>query len=161
MPEVSGAEVGHTQTLQTIPRTLRVASVLLGVNLLLSVLTALMSILISDQLIELSLGRAPLASDHAVVHQLEIAFLIRAWSNVLVALLYAFLIWRLYSGKNRAWRRLMYVSAMGMAVVAYLLFLPYPLLFHIAQLAQLLVLFAMFALAVHPESRAWCQKKTH
>lgn len=143
-----------------MPRTLKAASALLGVNLLLSVIAALLSIVISDELIAITLGREPLASDRAAVNQLEITFLVRAWGNVVVALIYAFLIWQLHNGKRSAWRRLVWLSAFGMAGVAYLLFLPYPLLFHIGQLAQILVLFAMFALAVHPESRTWCQRRT-
>lgn len=143
-----------------MPRTLKAASVLLGVNLLLSVVAALLSIVISDELIALTLGREPLASDQTAVSRLEITFLVRAWGNVAIALIYAFLIWQLHNGKRSAWRRLVWLSAFGMAGVAYLLFLPYPLLFHIGQLAQILVLFAMFALAVHPQSRTWCARKT-
>jgi hypothetical protein len=143
-----------------MPPTLKAASILLGVNLLLTVLAALLSIVISDELIALTLGREPLPSDEAIVNQLEITFLIRAWGNVIVALIYAFLIWQLFNGKRSAWRRLVWLSAFGMAGVAYLLFLPYPLLFHLGQLAQIAVLFGMFALAVHPQSRAWCARKT-
>ncbi|MGH3544614.1 MAG: hypothetical protein ACRDPW_01575 [Mycobacteriales bacterium] len=143
-----------------MPPTLKAASILLGVNLLLTVLAALLSIVISDELIALTLGRDPLPSDQSTVNRLEIIFLVRAWGNVAIALIYAFLIWQLHNGKRGAWRRLVWLSAFGMAGVAYLLFLPYPLLFHIGQLAQILVLFAMFALAVHPQSRGWCQRKT-
>ncbi|MGH3429394.1 MAG: hypothetical protein ACRDQZ_17810, partial [Mycobacteriales bacterium] len=50
-----------------MPRALAAASVLLAINLLLSVVAALGSLLISDELVRLSLGREPLDSDHATV----------------------------------------------------------------------------------------------
>ena len=142
-----------------MPRTLAAAAILLGVNLLLSVAAAIVGILVSDELIELSLGRTPLPSDSAAVDSLEITFLLRAWVNVIIALIYAFLIWQLRNGNHAAWRRLVWLSGAGLVSVAYLLFQPYPMFFHAGQVAQILVLFAMFALAVHPDSRAYCQKR--
>lgn len=142
-----------------MPRTLMATAILLGVNLLLSMVAAIAGILMSDELIELSLGRTPLPSDSAAVDSLEITFLLRAWVNVVIALIYAFLIWQLRNGNHAAWRRLVWLSGAGLVSVAYLLFQPYPMIFHAGQVAQILVLFAMFALAVHPESRAYCQKR--
>jgi hypothetical protein len=143
-----------------MPRTLSAAAVLLAINLLLSVAAALGSLLISDELVRLSLGHEPLDSDHAAVMSLHISFLVRAWGNVAIALIYAFLIWQLRHGNRMAWKRLVWMSIFGMAGVAYLLFMPYPMWLHIGQLLQMFVLFAMFALAVHPESRAWCDRSS-
>ena len=142
------------------PRLVSVAAVLLMVNLALSVLVTIMSFIDRDEIVRLTLEHSnrQVVTDDA--RQAVISGLwIRAGANVLVGVLYIFFISRLYRGKRWAWRRLVWLSIAGGAGMIFLLTQPYPAIFKVEQVFQLLVLASIAFCVLHRDTRAHYAKR--
>lgn len=137
------------------PNLVRVAAVLLVVNLALSFLVTILSFAYRDEIVDLTLAHTQ--HDQAVTdaarHAIETGLWIRAGVNVLIGVLYVFLISRLYRGRRWAWRRLVWLSTLGCLGIVYLLFQPYPAVLKAEQVVQLLVLAAIAVCVLHPDTR--------
>lgn len=142
------------------PRLVDVAAVLLIVNLVLSVLVTVLSFVFEDDIIRVTLEHS---NRQVVTEQARQAVVtglwIRAGSNVLVGVLYLFFISRLYRGKRWAWRRLVWLSIAGAAGMIFLLTQPYPAIFKVEQVIQLLVLATIASCVLHRDTRAHYAKR--
>src|SRR5690348_3924338 len=93
-----------------VPKQVRVAAILLLVNLALSILVTILSFVYRDEIIRLTLEQSHNQAPTDAARQAVVTGLwIRAGANVLVGLLYLFFISRLYRGKRWAWRRLVWL----------------------------------------------------
>jgi hypothetical protein len=78
----------------------------------------------------------------------------RAVINVVVSVVYAFLVRALYRGRRWAYRRVILISAVGILGLAILQFTPYPTWMRIEQVLQAVVLAALLWFVLRPEVRA-------
>lgn len=135
------------------PRLVTIAAVLLMVNLALSILVTILSFVFRNDIIQATLNRAAVP-DETARQAVATSLWVRAGANVLVGLLYLFFISRLYRGKRWAWRRLVWLSLAGCVGIVFLLTRPYPPVFKVEQVIQLLVLASIAFCVLHPDTRA-------
>ncbi len=139
-----------------IPRTVTLASALLLVNLGLSVLVTILSLIEVDTLVRLALARQHANGGARLTPAAVRAGLyVRAAVNVAIGVWYFFLISRLRRGRRWAWRRMVWISAAGSLGVVYLLTQPYTTIFKVEQVVQLAILIAIGACTLHPTTRAF------
>jgi hypothetical protein len=138
------------------PPQVRTAATLLIANLVLSVLVTVLSIIEKNQIVEVTLRSAGHSGMTEAAARLAITVSIwsRAAANVVVGVLYVFLISRLYRGRRWAWRRLVWLSIAGSVGMIYLLTTPYPAIFKVEQVIQLAVLISIAVCVLHPRTRA-------
>lgn len=142
------------------PRLVHFATVLLMVNLGLSILVTILSFVYQDDIIRLTLEHTHRADVTAAVTQaIKTSLWVRAGVNVLVGALYLFLASRLRRGKRWAWRRMVWLSIAGGIGMIYLLTQHYPVIFKVEQVLQLLVLAGIGYCVLHPETRAHFAKR--
>jgi hypothetical protein len=142
------------------PRLVRIAAVLLLVNLALSVLVTVLSFVLKDDIIRLTLEQTHRQDATDTARQAVITSLwVRAGGNLLVGVLYVFFISRLYRGKRWAWRRLVFLSIAGCVGMIFLLTQHYPPIFKVEQVVQLLVLATIAVCVLHPDTRAHYAKR--
>lgn len=139
------------------PRQLRPVVALLAVNLLLSlVLTAVIAVdrhgIVTYQL------DARHVTDPAVRSSLESSYLGsivgRAVGNVVASVVYVFLVRALLRGRRWAYRRVIWLGALGLVGLLLLQATPYPWWMHAEQLVQAVVLAALLVLVTRPAVRA-------
>lgn len=139
----------------TPPRQVRLAATLLVVNLVLSIMVTVLSVAEKNQIIAVTLRAGHSGMTEAAARQaITTSLWTRAAANVVVGVLYVFLISRLYRGKRWAWRRLVWLSVAGSIGMVYLLTQPYPAVFKVEQVVQLAVLVSIAVCVLHPRTRA-------
>jgi hypothetical protein len=137
------------------------ASVLLGINLLLSIAVTVMSLTHIDELVRVALTHGGSAAiDPAQARAaVKSGLYARAAGNLAVGFGYFLLITRLRAGQRAAWRRVLLLSALGVGGMAYLLWLPYPSVFKAEQVLQLLVLAGIGGCMVLPTTRTFVESQ--
>ncbi len=138
------------------PVGITAVSALLVLNLALSVGVTIASLTHIDELIRVALAHQNtqgLQID-TLRESLRAGLYGRAVANVVVAVVYAFLIRGLRAGKRRAWRRAARLSTLGAVGLVYLLTRPYPAAFKAEQVVQVVVLGAVAAILFSPAMRA-------
>ncbi len=78
----------------------------------------------------------------------------RAIINVVVSVVYAFLVRALFRGRRWAYRRVVLISGIGIVGLVALQFSPYPTWMRVEQLVQAIILAALLACVLRPEVRA-------
>jgi hypothetical protein len=142
------------------PRLVHIATVLLLVNLGLSVLVTIMSFVYQDDIIRLTLEQTHRADVSETARQaVQTSLWVRAGANILVGLIYLFLISRLRRGKRWAWRRMVWLSIAGGIGMIFLLTQHYPPVFKVEQVLQLLVLAGIGVCVLHRDTRAHYAKR--
>ncbi len=132
------------------------ASVLLVVNLALSILVTVLSLTHIDSLIRVTLAHQHSAASPGSARQtVRNSLYVRAAVNVAVGVFYVFLITRLRRRKWWAWRRMVWISFAGSLGIIYLLTRPHTPVFKVEQVVQLLVLASIGACVLHPATRAF------
>lgn len=154
-PTMPRAEVPADRPPAPPPRQVRLAATLLVVNLVLSILVTVLSVIERNQIIAVTLRAGHSGMTAAAARQaITVTLWTRAALNVVVGVLYVFLISRLYRGRRWAWRRLVWLSVAGSVGMIYLLSRPYPAVFKVEQVIQLVVLASIAACVLHPRTRA-------
>ncbi len=139
-----------------IPATVTLASVLLVVNLALSILVTVLSLTHSDALVRLALARQHGGlSAHATRQVVRDGLYERAVVNLAIGVWYFFLVTRLRRRRWWAWRRMVWISAVGSLGIVYLLTQPYTAVFKVEQVVQLVVLVSIGACTLHPATRTF------
>jgi hypothetical protein len=151
-PDVPAAEVPVGE----IPPTVTVASVLLVVNLVLSILVTILSLTHIDSLVRLALQHQQSTNSATLTRDsVRVGLYVRAAVNVAIGVFYFFLISRLRRRRWWAWRRMVWISMVGSLGVIYLLTQPYTTIFKVEQALQLIVLVSIGVAMLHPETRAF------
>lgn len=147
-------------------KALRLVLVIMFVNLGLSVLTAIMTLILKDSVLDFQLAHAhlPASATPAEIGMLRRTLQTALWSRlgamVLVAAVY---IWRAYAlrrGSRGAYLRLYYICIFGLIGIAYLIIAgQYPVWMRVEQGLQAVVLIALIVAVSRPEVRARFAKR--
>lgn len=131
--------------------------VLLLVNLTLSVALTVATILAGHSIVAYQLDQRHI-TDPALRHTLESSYLSaiigRVIGNVVVSVVYVFLVRALLRGRRWAYRRVIWVGAAGIVGLILLQLAPYQPWMRAEQLAQALVLALLLYFVRRPEVRA-------
>lgn len=141
------------------PQQIKIASILLVVNLVLSLVVTILYVVDRHAILRLTLEQHPKLDPADARRTVNAQIWSRGAVNIVVALLYLFIISRLYRGKRWAWRRLVWLSVVGGLGLIFLLTQPYPAIFKVEQVVQLLVLAGIAACVLHPTTRAHYAKR--
>lgn len=140
---------------------LRRVVVLLVVNLALSLALTLATVVLRHSIVDYQLDHRHIA-DPAVRstlrHGYVYAILARAFGNIVLSIVYAFLVRALFRGRRWAYRRVIWLSAAGIVALALIQTSPYPAWMRVEQIAQALVLAAMLYTVTRPDVRAYFAK---
>ena len=140
------------------PRVLRPVVALLLTNLGLSVLLTAAVLLARHSIIDYQLDHRHITDPHqraTLRSSYSAAIIGRVVGNVVISIVYVFLVRALLRGRRWAYRRVIWLGAVGIISLAFLLFTPYPLWMHVEQVVQALVLAALVYCVTRPEVRAY------
>jgi hypothetical protein len=153
---------------RTPPAALHPVIHLLLVNLALSIGLTLVVLLLRHSVIDYQISHAHLRSSSTLTAAQQRTILrksatvgvySRVVGNIVVAVVYYFLVRSLLRGKRRAYRRVLWLSIAGIASLALLWTQPYPAWMRIEQLGQGVVLAAILYQVTRPEVRAFFAKR--
>jgi hypothetical protein len=139
------------------PPLLRVVVVLLVVNLTLSLILTIVTVLARHSIVNYQLDHRHI-TDPAVRESLRHGYVYtivsRVVGNIVVSIVYAFLVRALLRGRRWAYRRVIWISAAGVIALLALQASPYPPWMHVEQLVQAAVLGALLYVVTRPDIRA-------
>ncbi|MDQ1660270.1 MAG: hypothetical protein QOJ68_250 [Blastococcus sp.] len=139
------------------PAALRPAVALLIANLALSIVVTVVVGLSRHSIVDFQLDARHI-TDPAFREQLRrsytVSVITRGIGNVVASVVYAFLVRALLRGRRWAYRRVVWLSAVGMFALLSLQLTPYPWWMHAEQLIQAVVLGALLYVMTRPEIRA-------
>jgi hypothetical protein len=139
------------------PRALRPVVGLLLVNLALSIVLTVLVALLRHSLVTFQLD-ARHVTDPAVRQQLRSAYtasiVSRGVSNIVLSVVYTFLVRALLRGRRWAYRRVLWLSGAGIIALLALQLTPYPWWMRTEQLVQAAVLATLLFFVTRPEVRA-------
>ncbi len=139
------------------PSALKPVVALLITNLALSVLLTVVTFLFHQSVIDYQLDHRHITNPavrQTLQHSYYVTTMTRAVVNILVSIVYAFLVRALFRGRRWAYRRVILVSALGILGLLLLQFTPYPAWMRVEQLVQALVLAGLLYCVLRPEVRA-------
>lgn len=137
---------------KTAPPELRRVTTLLLVNLGLSALLALLFLLFHNALLDYQLAHSPAGTPREA---LAIGLWSRAGGVVVIGLVYVVLLRRVRAGHRRAFFRVLILSVVSLAAIAYLLSTgQYPWWVDVEQAVQAVVLLALLWAVTRPAVRA-------
>ena len=139
------------------PRELKPVVLLLAVNLTLSVVLTVVTLLFHQSLIDYQLDHRHITDPEireALQHSYSGTLIIRAIGNVVISVVYAFLVRALFRGRRWAYRRVIYLSGFGILALILLQVQPYPVWMHVEQLVQAVVLALILYFVLRPAVRA-------
>lgn len=140
------------------PQLLHAIAGLLVLNLMLSLGVTIASLLLRNSLIDFQL-------DHRHITDPELratlrdsygyTIVVRALGNVVVSIVYFFLVRALFRGRRWAYRRVIWLGSAGALLLLFTLATPYPLWLHVEQVVQAMNLAVMVYLVTRPPVRAF------
>jgi hypothetical protein len=152
---------------RTPPAALHPVIYLLLVNLILSIGLTIVVLLLRHSVINYQVDHAHLKSNSAMSlteqrrilrESATVAVYSRVAGNIVVAIVYYFLVRSLLRGKRSAYRRVLLLSIAGIASLCLLWTQPYPSWIRIEQVGQGFVLAAILYQVTRPEVRAFFAK---
>jgi hypothetical protein len=152
---------------RTPPAALHPVIYLLLLNLVLSIGLTVAVLLLRHSVIDYQVNHAHLKSSSTMTlaqqrrilrDSATVAVYSRVVGNVVVAVVYYFLVRSLQRGKRRAYRRVLWLSIAGIASLVFLWTQPYPAWMRIEQVGQGFVLAAILYQVTRPEVRAFFAK---
>lgn len=139
------------------PKELRRVVVLLVVNLALSLILTVVTVLAKNSIIDYQLDHRHI-TDPNVRETLRNSYgytiIGRVVGNIVVSIVYAFLVRALFRGRRWAYRRVIWLSAAGILGLLVIQTTPYPAWMRVEQLLQAAVLAAMLYSVTRPSMRA-------
>jgi hypothetical protein len=156
-PGGPGSDAGWSDGWRHAPRELRPVVVLLAVNLTLSILLTVLTLALRHSLVEYQLDHRHVTdpAQRAAVRQSYTAGIVgRAVGNIVVSVVYAFLVRALLRGRRWAYRRVIWLGAAGIVGLVLIQLTPYPVWMRIEQLVQAVVLALLVWFVTRPAVRA-------
>jgi hypothetical protein len=138
------------------PQELRPVVVLLVLNLAISIILTVATLLARHSIVNYQLDRRHItdpAQRQTLRDSYTAGLVIRAVANVVVSVVYAFLVRALFRGRRWAYRRVVLIAGIGIVGLAVLQFSPYPTWMRVEQLLQALILAALLYFVLRPEVR--------
>jgi hypothetical protein len=139
------------------PRELHHVVVLLIANLVLSITLTVAVLLLRHSVVNYQLDHRHITdpAQRAALRDSYVAALIgRVIGNIVVSVVYAFLVRALFRGRRWAYRRVIWIGAAGAVTLLLLQLTPYPTWMHVEQIVQAVVLLALVLCVLRPEVRA-------
>ena len=156
MPSPQAAEASAGVGDKT-PRELRSVVALLVANLGLSVLLTVVTVLARNSIVDYQLDHRHIVNPavrQTLRHSYTYAIIARVVGNVVVSIVYAFLVRALLRGRRWAYRRVVWISGAGIAGLLLIQASPYPAWMRVEQLAQAAVLAGLLYFVTRPGVRA-------
>ena len=139
------------------PPALRPVVVLLAINLAVSIGLTIATLLARHSIVNFQLDHRHItdpARRAALRNSYTYGIISRAVINVVVSVIYVFLVRALLRGRRWAYRRVILIGAAGIVGLLVLQFTPYPSWMRVEQAVQGVVLAAMLYFVLRPEVRA-------
>ena len=157
-PPVAPPDSEATDTWRAAPRALRPVVVLLLINLGLSVLLTVLTLLARHSVVDYQLDHRNITDPQQrelLRHSYTYGIVTRVITNIIVSVVYAFLVRALIRGRRWAYRRVILLGAFGIVGLLILQATPYPAWMRAEQLLQALVLAALLYFVLRPEVKAY------
>ena len=139
------------------PRALRPVVGLLAVNLIVSITLTVATLAARHSIVNYQLDHRHItnaAQRQTLRNSYVYAIVTRAIINVIVSVVYVFLVRALLRGRRWAYRRVVLIGAAGIVGLVVLQFTPYPTWMRVEQALQAIVLAALLWFVLRPEVRA-------
>jgi hypothetical protein len=156
-PPPGAPEPGVKDGWQDSPRALRPVVVLLLVNLGLSLLLTIVTVLARHSIVNYQLDHRHIVDpdQRALLRDSYTYGIIgRVVGNIVVSVIYVFLVRALLRGRRWAYRRVILLGAVGIFGLLLLQATPYPAWMRVEQLLQAVVLAALLYFVLRPEVKA-------
>jgi hypothetical protein len=143
------------------PSELRAIVVLLVVNLALSLTLTVVTILARHSIVNYQLDHRHItdpATRSTLRHGYLATIIGRVVGNIVVSVVYAFLMRALFRGRRWAYRRVIWLAAAGIVGLLVIQASPYPVWMRIEQLVQALVLAGLLYFVTRPPVRGYFAK---
>jgi hypothetical protein len=140
-----------------MPKALRPVLGLLLLNLALSIGLTIAVLILHNSVIDYQLAHEHItdpARRTSLRHSYQITLWSRVAGNIVLSVVYAFLVRALLRGRRWAYRRVILIAAFGILSLLILLGTPYPTWVRTEQIVQAAVLAAMLFFVLRPEVRA-------
>lgn len=136
--------------------------VLLLANLALSVALTVCVLILRNSVVDYILAHENVRADQreTLRHTYSVSIWTRVAGNLVVSVVYAFLVRALLRGRRWAYRRVIFISLAGMVGLALVFITPYPVWMRVEQVLQIAVLAALLYFVTRPEVKAHCQDTT-
>jgi hypothetical protein len=139
------------------PSALRRVLVLLLINLALSVVLTIAVLIKRNEVVDYQLDHRHVV-DAAQRSLLRHTYLVSLWTrvlgNVVVSIVYAFLVRALLRGRRWAYRRVIIIGIAGIVALVLVQLSPYPAWMRVEQIVQAVVLALLLYFVLRPEVRA-------
>ncbi len=139
------------------PRELRPVIALLATNLVLSIALTVATVAARHSIVNYQLDHRHI-TDPAVRETLRRSYTYsivgRVVGNIIVSVVYVFLVRALLRGRRWAYRRVIWLGVAGIVALLVLQLTPYPAWMHVEQLVQAVVLAALVYCVLRPPVRA-------
>ena len=139
------------------PRELRPVVVLLMLNLAVSILLTVATLLTRHSIVNYQLDHRHITDPvqrRTLRDSYTAGIVTRAVANVVVSIVYVFLVRALFRGRRWAYRRVVLIAAIGIVGLLVLQFSPYPTWMRVEQLLQAVILGALLLCVLRPEVRS-------
>lgn len=160
-PPASSTTSGQWQAPPEQPAELRSIVILLVANLTLSLALTIVTILARHSIVNYQLDHRHI-TDPAVRETLRHSYVAtiigRVVGNIVVSVVYAFLVRALFRGRRWAYRRVSWLAGAGIVGLLLIQTSPYPIWMRVEQLAQAVVLAGLLYFVTRPAVRAYFAK---
>ncbi len=149
-----GPDLGLREAAATAPAAVRPVVILLVINLLLSVALTVTIALAHNRIANFQLDARHITDPDTrarLRHSYSIAVITRAVGNIAASIVYAFLVRALLRGRRWAYRRVIYLGALGLVGLVLLQLTPYPWWMRVEQLTQAGILALLLYFVTRPE----------
>ena len=139
------------------PRELRPVVVLLITNLTLSVLLTIVTVFARHSIVTYQLDHRHITDPQqrtTLRDSYTYGIIGRVLGNIVVSVIYAFLVRALIRGRRWAYRRVILLGCVGAVALVLVQLTPYPLWMRVEQVVQAVVLAALVYFVTRPEVRA-------
>jgi hypothetical protein len=139
------------------PRAMKPVVVLLAANLTLSIAVTIATILLRHSIVNYQLDHRHITdpTQREVLRNSYVYGIVsRAIINVVISVVYVFLVRALLRGRRWAYRRVIFISAAGIVGLAILQLTPYPTWMRVEQVLQAIVLATLLWFVLRPAVRS-------
>jgi hypothetical protein len=139
------------------PKELRPVVILLAINLGLSIILTIVTLIMRHSIVNYQLDHRHITSAHQranLRHSYTAGIVGRVIGNIVVSVVYVFLVRALLRGRRWAYRRVIWLGIVGIVGLVLLQLSPYPTWIRVEQLLQAVVLALLVYVVTRPQVRA-------
>lgn len=154
---VASPDLGFRDAAATAPAALRPVVILLVINLLLSVALTVTIAVAHNSIVDFQLDAHHITDPvvrERLRHSYTIGVISRTLGNIVASIVYAFLVRALLRGRRWAYRRVIYLGAVGLVALLLLQLTPYPWWIRVEQLTQAAILGLLLYFVTRPAAKS-------